>query len=152
MDGSADRDRHVEPHFGHHPDLPVLIDSGVTVTVIMGELGGATAPARVYSPLVGVEVDLAAGGYTRVPLHTDWEYAALALSGTVEVDGLALSTVLLLYLGLGRSGLALRADQGGRVLLIGGELCSPPIDRQRCSARSSVRLPVVVRHAREPRC
>jgi hypothetical protein len=56
-----------------------------------------------------------------VPLHRDWEYAALALSGTVEVDGLALSTGPLLYLGSGRSDLALQADQGGRVLLIGGE-------------------------------
>jgi quercetin 2,3-dioxygenase len=116
-----DRDRHVDPHFGHHPDLPVLTDSGVTVTVIMGELGGAASPARVYSPLVGVEADLAAGADTRVPLHPDWEYAALGLSGTVEVDGLALSTGPLLYLGSGRSDLALRADQGGRVLVIGGE-------------------------------
>ena len=39
----------------------------------------------------------------------------------MEVDGLALSTGPLLYLGTGRSDLALRTDQGGRVLLIGGE-------------------------------
>jgi quercetin 2,3-dioxygenase len=116
-----DRDRHVDPDFGHHPELPVLTDPGVTVTVIMGELDGAASPARVYSPLVGVEADFAAGGDTRIPLHPDWEYAALGLSGTVEVDGLALSTGPLLYLGSGRSDLALQADQGGRVLLIGGE-------------------------------
>jgi quercetin 2,3-dioxygenase len=116
-----DRDRHVDPHFGHHPDLPVLTDSGVTVRVIMGELGGATSPAQVYSPLVGIEADLAAGANTWLPLHSDWEYAALGLSGTVEVDGLALSTGPLLYLGSGRSDLALRTDQWGRVLLIGGE-------------------------------
>ncbi len=38
-----DPDRHVRPHFEHHPDLPVLTDTGVTVTVIMGELA---APRR----------------------------------------------------------------------------------------------------------
>jgi len=80
--------------------MPVLTDSGVTVRVIMGELGGATSPAQVYSPLVGIEADLAAGANTRLPLHSDWEYAALGLSGTVEVDGLALSTGPLLYLAL----------------------------------------------------
>ncbi len=121
MDGSAAQDRHVNPHFGHHPDLLVLTDSGVTVTVIMGELAGAASPARVYSPMVGVEADLAAGADTRVPVHPDWEYAALGLIGTVEVDGLPLSTGPLLYLGSDRPDLALRADQGGRVLLIGGE-------------------------------
>ena len=71
--------------------------------------------------MVGVEADLAAGADTRVPLHPDWEYAALGLTGTVEVDGLPLSTGPLLYLGSDRPDLALRADQGGRVLLIGGE-------------------------------
>src|SRR3954471_8670537 len=32
-----DRDRGVRPHFEHHPDLPVLTDSGVAVKVVMGE-------------------------------------------------------------------------------------------------------------------
>jgi redox-sensitive bicupin YhaK (pirin superfamily) len=34
-----DRDRHVDPHFEHHPNLPVLTDTGAVVTVIMGEMG-----------------------------------------------------------------------------------------------------------------
>jgi redox-sensitive bicupin YhaK (pirin superfamily) len=86
----------------------------------MGELGEATSPARVFSPLVGAEVDLATGGDTRLPLIQDWEYAALVLSGTVEVDGLPLTTGPLLYLGTGRSDLRLHSDEPGRVLLIGG--------------------------------
>ncbi len=59
-------------------------------------------------------------------LHPDWEYAALALSGAVAVDGLPLPAGPLLYLGSGRSDLPLRADEPGRVLLIGGE----PFDEQ----------------------
>ena len=50
-----DEARSVAPHFEHHPDLPVLADSGATITVIMGELDGQRSPARVYSPLVGAE-------------------------------------------------------------------------------------------------
>jgi hypothetical protein len=116
-----DRHRHVDPGFEQHPDLPVLSDTGVTVTVLMGQLDGATSPARLYSPLVGVETTLAAGADTRLPLEPDFEHAALTLSGTVEVDGVPLTPGLLLYLGCGRSDLALRADQPGRVLLLGGE-------------------------------
>jgi quercetin 2,3-dioxygenase len=121
-----DRYRHVPPRFAHHTDLPVLTGPGVTATVIMGELGNARSPAQVFSPLVGAEVAVEAGADTRLPLVPDWEYAALALSGTVEVDGLALSAGPLLYLGSGRSDLALRSAGSGRVLLIGGE----PFDEQ----------------------
>jgi redox-sensitive bicupin YhaK (pirin superfamily) len=116
-----DRHRRADPHFEHHPNLPVLTDTGVSVTVIMGEMGGGLSPAQVYSPLVGADAVLEAGADTRLPLRPDWEYAALALSGTVDVDGVALSRGPLLYLGSGRSDLSLRADQPGRVLLIGGE-------------------------------
>jgi quercetin 2,3-dioxygenase len=121
-----DQYRHVVPQFVHHADLPVLTDAGVTVAVIMGELGDVRSPAQVFSPLVGAETVLAGGADTRLPLIPDWEYAALVLSGTVEVDGLALSVGPLLYLGSGRSDLALRSEESGRVLLIGGE----PFDEQ----------------------
>ena len=110
----------------YHAGLPVLTDTGVMVRVIMGELGDAASPAQVFSPLVGAEAVLAEGADTRLPLMPDWEYAALVLSGTVEVDGLPLSVGPLLYLGSGRSGLGLRSGESGRLLLIGGE----PFDEQ----------------------
>jgi quercetin 2,3-dioxygenase len=116
-----DEARSVAPHFEHHPDLPVLADSGATITVIMGELEGQRSPARVYSPLVGAEAVLAAGADVRLPLRREWEYAALALAGETEVDGVAVAPGPLLYLGLGRSELTLRADRAARLLLIGGE-------------------------------
>ena len=116
-----DHDRDVRPHFEHHPDLPVLTDTGVTVKVIMGELSGTASPAAVYSPLVGAEAVLEPGAGTRLPLQPSWEYAALTLAGSVDVDGVALAPGPLLYLGSGRSDLRLGADHGARLLLIGGE-------------------------------
>src|SRR3954470_17266366 len=44
------RDRDRPAAFAHHGDLPVLSDGGLTATVIMGELGGATSPARTFTP------------------------------------------------------------------------------------------------------
>ncbi len=121
-----DRDRHTEPHFEHHPDLPERAGPGTSVRVFMGELDGARSPARTYSPLVGAEVALDAGADDRLALVPDFEYAALAVSGTISVDGVALSPGPLLYLGTGRRDLALRADRPGRLLLLGGE----PFDEQ----------------------
>jgi redox-sensitive bicupin YhaK (pirin superfamily) len=114
-------DRNVDPQFDHHPDLPTLSDRDVNVTVIMGELGAVTSPARCHSPLVGAEAVLRPGADTLLPLQSDWEYGALAMAGTVVVDGVALTPGPLLYLGSGRADLRLQAQGQGRVLLIGGE-------------------------------
>jgi redox-sensitive bicupin YhaK (pirin superfamily) len=56
-----------------------------------------------------------------VPLRADFEYAALTLTGTVDVDGGPLPDGPLLYLGVGRTNLPLRASGPARLLLIGGE-------------------------------
>jgi redox-sensitive bicupin YhaK (pirin superfamily) len=143
------RDRDVPAHFEHHPDLPVLTGAdagrGVTVTVLMGEVGGAGSAARTYSPLVAAEVGLEAGAAGRLPLRPDFEYAALSLTGGTEgsrgtggtertggtrgtggtggaeVDGVPLEPGPLLYLGTGRSELAVGADRPSRILILGGE-------------------------------
>ncbi len=124
-----DGDRDVEPHFEHHPDLPILTDSGggvgtgrgVTVTVLMGEIDGAGSPARTYSPLVAADAELGAGAAGRLPLRPDFEYAVLGLTGSAEVDGVPLDPGPLLYLGTGRSVLDVGAERPSRVLLLGGE-------------------------------
>lgn len=116
-------DRHVEPDFAHHPDLPEVRAGGATVTVLMGEVAGATSPARCYSPLTGAEVSLDAGAAVDLPVRPDFEYAVLALSGAVGVDGVRLEPGPLLYAGTGNRTLALRAEAGGpaRAMLLGGE-------------------------------
>jgi quercetin 2,3-dioxygenase len=87
----------------------------------MGELAGATSPARCYTPLVAAEVTLAAGGDARLPLRPDFEYAVLALDGAPTVDGAALKPGPLLYLGDGSTSVRLRTGSPARMLLLGGE-------------------------------
>jgi len=121
-----DADRHVEPAFTHHPDLPVVTDNGLAATVLIGQLAGATSPARAHTPLVGAEVRLDTTAPVRLPLQPDFEYAVLALTGAVEADGVPLDPGPLLYLGTGRADLALRGAPQGTLLLLGGE----PFDEQ----------------------
>jgi redox-sensitive bicupin YhaK (pirin superfamily) len=122
-----DERRNVEPAFEHHAVLPVLADGGLSLSVLVGEVGGLTGPGRAYSPLVGAEATLTGPVDARLPVRPDFEYAALVLAGEVEVDGVPLVPGPLLYLGCGRSDLALRADPTGpaarpaRLLLLGGE-------------------------------
>jgi len=113
--------RHGEARFEHHPELPILRDSGMAVTILAGELGGARSPARVHTPLVGADVALDDGADGRLPLEPDFEYAALMLAGSGEVAGTTLTPAVMAYLGRGRSDLSLRAERASRVLLLGGE-------------------------------
>ncbi|MFC9123522.1 pirin family protein [Streptomyces sp. NPDC057067] len=116
-----DAHRHVEPHFQHHTDLPAVTAPGLTATVILGELDGATSPGTAYTPIVGADLALTAGAEARLPLDPDFEYAVLSMSGEAQVDGVPVVAGSMLYLGCGRTELPLRADSDAGLMLLGGE-------------------------------
>ncbi|MBH5333894.1 pirin family protein [Streptomyces pactum] len=117
-----DEHRHTEPRWEHHTELPrVTGGGGLSATVILGELDGARSPGTTFTPLMGADITLAAGTDTRLPVHPDFEYAALTMSGEAEVDGVRLAPGSLLYLGCGRTELPLRADVDSAFMLLGGE-------------------------------
>ena len=116
-----DAARETAPAFEHHPTLPGFTSDGLTTTVLMGSFGGATSPGTAHTPLVGVDLDLAAGADVEVPLEPDFEYGLLASSGSASVEDAPLERGSMLYLGTGRRSLRLRAAEASRLLLLGGE-------------------------------
>ncbi|KUH36805.1 MULTISPECIES: pirin family protein [Streptomyces] len=116
-----DSHRHVDPHFEHHADLPHVTAPGLTATVVLGTLDGATSPGTTYTPLVGADLTLARGAEARLPLDPDFEYAVLAMSGETHVDGVPVLPGSMLYLGCGRTELPLRAGSDASLMLLGGE-------------------------------
>ncbi|AZK97977.1 MULTISPECIES: pirin family protein [Streptomyces] len=116
-----DAHRQVDPQFEHHPDLPAVTAPGLTATVILGSLDGATSPGTAYTPIVGADLTLSDGADVRLPLDRDFEYAVLAMSGEAVVDGVPVLPGSMLYLGCGRTELALRAESDAALMLLGGE-------------------------------
>jgi redox-sensitive bicupin YhaK (pirin superfamily) len=116
-----DAHRETAPAFEHHATLPGWTSDGVTATVLMGSFGGAASPGTAYSPLVGVDLDVAAGTDIEVPLDPEFEYGLLVSSGAASVEGAPLERGAMLYLGTGRSSLRLSAAKASRLLLLGGE-------------------------------
>ncbi|RKN43750.1 pirin family protein [Streptomyces hoynatensis] len=112
--------RHRAPSFEHHAALPEVTGGGLSATVILGTLDGATSPGTTHTPLVGADLALAEGTDTRLPLEESFEYAALAMAGACEVDGVPLTPGALLYLGNGRRELPLRATTPASFMLLGG--------------------------------
>lgn len=114
--------RDVAPAFEHHAELPTLHSRrGLRATVILGEIDGSASPGTTFSPLLGVDVAVSQGADVTLPLRRDFEHAALTMSGTVRVDGIALAPGTMLYLGSGRRELRIEGDTDGGLLLLGGE-------------------------------
>jgi redox-sensitive bicupin YhaK (pirin superfamily) len=116
-----DTHRHTDPRFEHHADLPQVTAPGLTATVVLGTLSGATSPGTTYTPIVGADLTLTAGAVSRLPLEPDFEYAVLVMSGQAEVDGVPVLPGSMLYLGCGRTELPLRAVSDTGLMLLGGE-------------------------------
>ena len=116
-----DATRETAPAFEHHATLPGWTSDGLTTTVLMGSFGGATSPGTAYTPLVGVDLALAAGADVELPLEPDFEYAVLTASGSADVEGRPVTPGAMLYLGTGRRTLRLRSADASRLLLLGGE-------------------------------
>ncbi|KQM81486.1 pirin family protein [Agromyces sp. Leaf222] len=141
-----DAARAVAPFFEHSETVPVSVDDAV-VRVFAGTLPGidAETSVTVFTPLVGAQVELPAGGEAWIELDPAFEHGLLVDRGPVtatvaalesesdtgpaDADPLAvaghttqLAANELGYLGLGHEGVRLRAGEHGpaRVILIGG--------------------------------
>jgi len=117
--------RHGAPAFERHEDLPVVdLGSGATATVVVGAFAGAVSPATMHTPIAGVEVRIPAGGRVLLPLEPAREYALVGVDGTPIVstpEPVALADQSLLYLGIRRDEIEVRAERETTVFLLGGE-------------------------------
>ena len=116
-----DGDRHRAPSFEHFAPEPVVL-AGASIRVFIGTLVGSTSPVEVFSPLVGAEIELAAGAQLDLPVDESFEHGILLDVGDVAVDDETVERSHLAYLAPGARSIRLRAGgNGARVLLIGGE-------------------------------
>ena len=116
-----DSARQHAPFFEHYAPEPVVVD-GATIRVFIGTLAGSTSPVRVFSPLVGAEIELAAGATIELPVDAGFEHGVLLDEGSVSVDGADVPRSHLAYRAAGAHSIRLSAGaEGARVLLIGGE-------------------------------
>lgn len=117
-----DGDRHVEPEFAHHASLPMVSLDGAQARVIIGTFAGATSPATAFTPIVGADIVIDAGGRPSLPIDSAFEHGVLALSDGLTVDGTDVPRGAMLVTEPGRVEVTLKASAGpGRALLIGGE-------------------------------
>ena len=113
--------REMEPAFEHYTELPVVERDGYRASVVIGQAFGEHSPARVYSPLVGMDIELLNIGEHTLPLNPTFEHAILLIDGELEVAGTRMNLSTLYYLGAGREMLQLNCRKPARAFLLGGE-------------------------------
>jgi len=115
-----DRDRGCEPAFAHHAELPAKQAGEARVTVFAGEYDGLASPARLYSPVVGLELNIAADESLDLPLNAEFEHGILVLDGWLDCGRQRLDRGTLFYAAPGRRALTLEAKNGTRAIVVGG--------------------------------
>ena len=115
-----DAARHGAPFFERFVPEPVAVGPAI-IRVFIGSLAGQTSSARVFSPLLGAQLDLPAGATVTIPVDESFEHGVLLDSGDVTVDGVQVPRSHLAYLAPGQRELTLVAGAtDARLLLIGG--------------------------------
>jgi redox-sensitive bicupin YhaK (pirin superfamily) len=115
-----DATRHGPADFAHLDTLPETEVDGGHATVLVGSFAGADSPARQDTPLVGVDLRLAAGEVD-LPLDPSYEHALVVLDGVLLVEGRSVQQARTVYVGTGRTSIGLATPEGARVLMLGGE-------------------------------
>lgn len=115
------------PAFAHHPDLPQWQQDGARLTLLAGTHDGRTAPTRVHSPLLGLDIDSAAPASIDLALDPAFEYGLLPLVGEVGIGNERFPADEFAYLGPGRSSLRLDLAARSKVLLLGGVPFAQPV-------------------------
>jgi quercetin 2,3-dioxygenase len=112
--------------FEQHTQLPKFERGQSVLTVLVGEMEGATAPTRRDTDHVGVDLDLR-GAATELPLQPDYEYGLVVFSGRVTIAGQDVVPGHLAYFGTGRDECTLTTAEPTRALLLGGVPFDEPI-------------------------
>jgi redox-sensitive bicupin YhaK (pirin superfamily) len=116
-----DADRDTGRDFAHHAPEPVEIP-GAVLRVFLGALAGSRSPVHTFTPLLGAQIDLAAGAEVRLEIDPSFEHGVLLDQGGLEAAGAPLDVADLAYQPTGCDVLTLRntGDGPARAVLLGG--------------------------------
>lgn len=114
-------DSHCAPAFDHHPDLPKWSEHGCDFTLLAGAYGGYTAPARLYSPLLGIDLTSTQGAEFRLSLDPNFEYGVFVLEGSAVLENETFVADELAYLGRDLHEATLHITAGSRAIFLGGK-------------------------------
>lgn len=113
--------RHMNPDFIHYENIPSLKIDNLHINLLAGEFQNNVSPVKVYSPLIGLELNAMEDTACFLPLNPTFEYGILPLIGNIKIANEVVNIETLLYLPCGQLEIPVQLQKGSRVLIIGGE-------------------------------
>ena len=114
-----------EPSFSHHEGLPTLTESGVHITLVLGDAFGLSSPVPTVSPMFYADVQLSAGRDVTLPSAPD-ERAMYVVDGMAEREGGATFESGEFVAFERGAEVRLRGAPGARVMILGGPQLEQP--------------------------
>lgn len=108
------------PEFTHYADLPIFQHDGATIRVFVGEVLGHKSSAKVFSELVGAEINIASDVLFSLPLQNSYEYGFLVDSGEVLINGEAVPEGSMRYLPTSIDSVSIETKSPARIVMLGG--------------------------------
>lgn len=108
--------------FDHYAP-PTFSYEGAVLKVFLGSLAGQSSPVHAFSPLLGAQLDLPAGGAVELGLDPAFEHGLILDEGAVQMSGATVGVHEMAYQGAGARTLTLEnvGSRPARALLLGGE-------------------------------
>ncbi|MBN4928099.1 pirin family protein [Hoyosella rhizosphaerae] len=116
-----DHARNAPRNFQHFAPDVIEVDDA-KVQVFLGSLAGSVSPVETFTPLLGAEINLPAGGTISFDINAEFEHGILVDAGSATVEDTTIGYAELGYFTPGRTTLTIAgaADQPSRLILLGG--------------------------------
>ncbi|MBL0028040.1 MAG: pirin family protein [Rhodanobacteraceae bacterium] len=112
--------REIAPRFEHHADLPRWHEGEASLRLFIGDYAGRHSPARVHTPLLGLEVHAPVAESVTLALDPGFEYALYVASGHVRCDGIDVPAQRLCVFPDAANAAQLELAAGSCAVLMGG--------------------------------
>ena len=116
----------VEPSFAHTPAsaIPVVLEQGVQMRVLIGEAFGVRSPVVTFAPTIYLDIALPADASFTLPALAP-ELALYLVDAAAEIDGTVIDAHTMTLLPDGQ-GATVRVGQATRLMVIGGDPLDGP--------------------------
>ena len=115
------------PAFEHHPVLPQWAQDGCTLTLLAGRHGERQSPARLHSPLIGLDICSSGDARLTLPLDPGFEYGILPLEGSLRIGDETFDSDAFACFAPGADSIHLELAAHTRLLVIGGVPFAQPV-------------------------
>lgn len=115
------------PAFEHHPVLPRWAQDGCTLTLLAGRHGEQQSPARLHSPLIGLDICSSGDARLTLPLDPGFEYGILPLEGSLRIGDETFDSDAFACFAPGADSIHLELAARTRLLVIGGVPFAQPV-------------------------